>query len=298
MLTDAPQTLSNYSIQSLDTIDYDVPTQVVAGSASDNQHPARFLVNFGESIRSFRKVLRRSVYAATVSWSADTTNKFLYLTHYQTKYPSYWGYDPNGFQNAQGLVVPASNFKFNVCSTTPYNWIAPMFIGQKGAVIYHYNLDSSCYGTTGVSALSVNRYGNTISTSSFAINNAIPASATSGATLNSIRIFNKGGPGNCGTQGLHLTAQQTQAGLSVSLPNYTKYRFMFTNPTLANIGTVQDDSNRETYVVTAAVKPTLASSSVGSITMDKYMSIGTDFTFFFFLNTPSLQLTPIPTTIN
>jgi hypothetical protein len=96
-----------------------------------------------------------------------------------------------------------------------------------------------------------------------------------------------------------LTNQFTQAGMSVSVPNYSNCKFESTNPYAITKPPV---TNSDTYdgscfeMVkfeifwngTAGPKPE-------NMRITKYHSVGTDFNLFFFLNVPTWRVLPTPT---
>ena len=87
---------------------------------------------------------------------------------------------------------------------------------------------------------------------------------------------------NLGMSGLSLTNQNTQTGISVSQTNYTRCRFQFTAIEHNAQGMSEEDSDTDTYGLLVTIKPTASTKAVSGINIDRYVSIGTDFTFFFF----------------
>jgi len=267
-------------IQSEDIIDYGEPTKVIAGTSYNNAHPARHLVNMGETICSLRQLMRRSTFVISVGVpNATATDGTAAYSHIFSKYPPFYGYDTTSYVQAPGTVVPGSNFGFNYVGVTPYGWFSPMYIGQRGSMIWHINTRSKIpLGNTRVS-----KYSGTLT----------------GATANKTTIdfgqpatFGKVSYSNMRSKaddwgGSSVTNQNTQTGLSALLPQYNPNRFTFVNPTYANQGQSVDNTNYELFRLQYDVQPIAhPAESFDNVTIDKYVSIGPDFTLFFWLNVP------------
>ncbi len=230
-------------------------------------------VYMGEQVRSLRPLLRRSNFVDAIVPTPNTTNLGVYYVS-QRRFPLPWGYDPNGWNSAKGVTAPSSNFAINFVANTPYNMISNCFIGQKGAAHWHYNWQ----GPTSQSMRLI-RYPVTGGASKGYSGNAVGTSSANTQTL----VQNMG---ITTAAGLALTNQLTNAGLSVSLPNYTVYKFQTTDPTKSMNGTALDGSNREMFYLQILNNGTVDDLSRGRL--ERYFGVGTDFSLYFFLNCPSL----------
>jgi len=272
-----PAYISPFTVQSQDV--YGEPQSVVVGAVRSSNSD-KYLVNWGESILSLRRLMRRtnlsSVWCQPVSGSDD---KYTVIRQRFTKWPPYYGYDPAGLNSAKGLIATASNFSYNFCQSTVYNWIAPAFVAQRGSMIWTFNVDS-------------NHNANDVK--------VIRTPQNTGVATNTVTTFIGGTQSadaryfRLNTQaqasGSALTSQETQFGLSVLCPNYNPYRFQTTAPTNATNPTSVDASDQDNLIL--EISPTTGSSVADTTILKiwKYVSIGTDYNLHFFLNVPVLNI--------
>lgn len=266
---------------------YGDPLTITAGRPS-NAHPERYLINYGESVKSLRQLLRRQSLTFNIGNALNTTDNSLLTQFRFGRYPMYYGYDPNGFNTALGIVDPESIFPFNYSHVTPYNWVAAAFIAQRGSMQWTFNVDT----TTPVRHVRVYRDG----------------AHSSSAALTSIALAAKGSQSvqshfykiNCdsGAGGQALTSQQTNAGLTVQLPSYTKYRWNTTSPAQTTALTPLDGLDIDSFVLEVHTAPSSEIDSSEAATTWCYSGIGTDFGLYFFLNVPVMWLySAIPTPV-
>lgn len=273
---DISANLTPLAVQSMDV--YGAPMEVLAGAQAHEPVPERYLVNFGEMIGSLRQLLRRS-HLSYVSTSGNqaflntwTLNKEVF-----SKWPFYYGYDPSGIHSAKGLVAPASSFNFNFVKMTPYNWIAPAFIGQRGSGIWHFNIDN----LSAVSQVRVYRQPQISATAGNTYSGVLQGTISADAK-GFLAITEQGSGGQT------VINQLTQAGVSVLCPNYNQYRFQSTNPLNPTHMYSVDGSDRDSYVLEISEDSSGRSPTSGKVW--HYHSVGTDFNLHFFLNVPTITL--------
>lgn len=286
-----PQTVPGatvLNIQSQDEVSYNATTKILAGNKIETQHEKLHLVNMGEKVVSLRTLLRRTCYLTSYSIPTNTTDTYARNRHVTSKYPPFKGYTTNGIHSAKGLVATTSNFSYNFVNVTPYHWIAPMFVGQRGAMVYHYNVDSS--GTDGVvSCIRLYRNPSTWATNLWSANDGSGVVTTASNAAKQLTAFTSA----CAT-GMLLTNANTQTGVSAHLPNYNKYRFHYISPTTSNQGQSVDDSNVDGQRLDIIFKPTSVTKPISSYDVEIYFAIGTDFNFLFFLSCPSYAVIGSP----
>jgi hypothetical protein len=282
---EVPQNLSPFTLQS--TFEYEDPDAKIMNNIITAPAPGRFLTNFGEAIPSLRSLLRRTNLSLIESIPTDTTSVLgLYILKW-SRYPLYYGYQlSNGIHSAKGILFPLLNFKMNYVHTGPYHWLAPAFIGQKGSFHWHLNVDNP----NAFSSIKTYRNPVTSVVGRFPVNRA-KISYSSDAQFYTENTVS-------GAAGQSLTNQFTQSGLSISIPNYTNYRFQSTNPNNPNAMQAgsADGSDKE-FVTTEIAFSGLVNSGTTNLRMWKYYSVGTDFNLYFFINTPTLvnyASSPIP----
>ncbi len=228
-------------------------------------------VYMGEQVRSFRPLLRRANLLDSLVPASNTTN-LGYWRVTQRRVPPFYGYDVNGIETAKGVTAPATTFNFNFVANTPYHMLSNCFVAQKGSIQWHYNWegpDVSMHATRFVSNVpsSVGYVGASAGTFSANAQTLLNNStSTAGATA--------------------LVNQKTTAGLSVSVPNYTVFKFQTTDPAAATTGSSLDGSIYE--VLRVELNSNGAAQDLSNGRLERYFGIGTDFSLYFFLNCPSL----------
>jgi hypothetical protein len=249
-------------------------------------------MNFGECVRSLRPLLRRSNLVEVNLDSAVSGSSVMMLTqHTFGKYPLYYGYDPAGVHSAKGTLVPLSNFAFNYVQPTPYHWIAPAFIAQKGAGMWHFNIDN-VNPIASVAVVRANQFN--------LLAGETKAGQAAGTVSANARFFLSSYPQTSG--GVSLTSQYTNAGLSVSCPNYTNYKFQSTRPqntsqpSTVPSASAYDGSDRDTYKLLITTSELTTQVASNTMKIWKYFGVGTDYSLYYFLNVPTfLRLPAIPT---
>lgn len=282
---DPPDVLSiaNFTLQSLD---YEKPVLTVAGQTAGSSDPNRYLVNFGESIVSLRSVLRRSTYSRTFVGSTNTAALNATTVFRMGRFPLYYGYDLNGIDRAVGILVPGTSNNFNYVQVTPFNWVAPCYIGMRGSMNLHVNVDSGApisnlmIKRALISRTRANMQGDTFTNST--------------GDARQLTSRNWRAETRPGSSGIALTNQRTQAGLSVQLPDYNNYRMRTTDPTTNCLGTGRDVSNVDTFNLISTYKSTASTDASLGVLHHLHYGIGTDFTFLFFLNTPTMLTCVLP----
>jgi hypothetical protein len=267
-----PQNFTPWAVQS------DAFTTDTLGSAPVDESK-KYLVNFGESVKSLRQVLRRQTLVSTSYQWLGTNNELVQFRKQFMKVPGYYGYDPHGLHIATGLVTTGANFGFNYNHVTPLAWIMPAFIGYRGSTIWSFNTDTS----RPVSSVRVFRINNDPGNAQ-AAETMVPStgivSPTTGARAN-LMLTNAGGGGQA------LTNQYTQAGINVLCPMFGRHRFQMTSPSYTTWPTSSDSSAFDSFMYEATFD-TKNNPDYKLCRLWSYVGIGTDFNLHFFLNVPTL----------
>lgn len=272
--------MSDFIVQSEETVV--TPTiSTRLGNSTDSQDNCRTLINFGESIYSFRPLMRRLAYSHALAMSVPSTG-LTRLTYAFHKLPPFTGFDPAGQYNATG-IVGVGTFPYNVASTTAMQWILPCFIGYRGSVQWHFNPHTP---VGEVPHMSVTREPQAPSNNS--ITQVTTALSLTSMSVNA-RALDSNMPNSQAGQALTNTFIQT--GLSVQVPNYTNYLFQSTAPgnatappTTAN----RDDGSRfDKYKFNMTGSNSRMNISANAMLgVEVYCGAGTDFSPIFFLNCP------------
>lgn len=268
---DLPQDAHFYQLQS---------AEINIGSSGS----ANLTVYGGEKVVSLRQLLRRSCLTRLDVWSAANASSFSVNTGRHLYAPLYSGFDPSGINSAFGTLV-VSQKPYNFVNNTPYTWLAWCYRGYRGSQIWHYNLNSlrqighlrAGRNVSGIGGVSSYRYSNNIS---------------GGATFSDVARTVNLIPAGAGGQS--LTNQNTQAGLSVLYPMYSNVRMRSTDPAKNTLGSDVDSTNTESAFVEFIVQSDTVNNFNRYSMMEFHHSIGTDFSFVFFLNVPVLYRYDVP----
>jgi len=238
------------------------------------------LLNWGEQIISLRSVLRRFSLAYKLNMGFWNTEDFGIMMHRHYKIPPQFGFDPNGIHTAVGLVTTASNFPMNFVRNTPLTWVLPMYLGYRGSTNNAWN-----YGSKELLPdLKVDRETTSLVASDYYLHTGL---ATRGSYSQCAAFFNTAYSDiTSGSSGCSLVNQNTQTGLVVQYPYMTKYRFTYCHPNTFVLG----DSNTSTAdneLLSYTLKNCKNFSDNMYNTLDRYVSIGSDFNCYFFLNAPT-----------
>ncbi len=242
-------------------------------------------INFGECVRSLRQLLRRSNFVDAYRLPSDTTLAgYFRYNHY--RFPPHWGYDGAGISTVKGVSAPATDFSFSFARRLPWHVIANCFIAHRGSAHWHYNVE----GEKPVS-MYVNRNPNNAGGVLGRVSVTTSTYAYSTANQNAMAKF-YATQGPFPGPGMALTNQKTQSGLSVSVPNYTQFKFQTTQP----VNFVKPEFSGNTYDgsvyegIQLGVEYTGAVSNPKTNLVSRYFAVGTDYNLHFFLNCPSLYI--------
>lgn len=275
----APSDLSPYAIQSEEYYDKGNVVSDDMGDVSDaSAH--RALVNFGESVRSLRTLIRRHNLLDTTYIGPPTATTAGVYRIDQTRFPAYYGYDPSGWNLAKGINVPASNFNFNFLNVTPWHLLAPCFLAQRGSMNWVFNPSKGSLGI--VSRISRNNL--TFGTYS---NQYVSSPST---TINLVEAaYWKNSRSTAA--GSSLTHTNTTSGHAIVAPSYSAFKFQSTRPqgttSPSAIGSASYDGT--VYDTLSVEFPYDANNnSLNGVTIERYFGVGADYTLHFFMNCPTL----------
>jgi hypothetical protein len=247
-----------------------------------------FAVCMGERITSLRQLMRRVMYHRT--WLLDSSPSATAIKWYTCNHsilPLPYGYDPNGIDSGTSALAPPAQVPFNFVNNTFLTWISTCFVGRRGSINWHYNIDDSQF----INSLSVKRFsGPAIVVGDYKLV-ATPSIGSSSAYARAgINIRDGGG------QGMSLNNTRTQAGVAAQYPQFAIMRMQTPHFTKLVLGSNVDESDQDHARIEVALQPHTASNlSVTSI--DFYVGCGTDFNCIFFLNIPTVQYQVLPSTV-
>jgi hypothetical protein len=250
----------------------------------------RYLINWGEPIPSLRLLLRRSTLVDSMTLDLTnwvSTDEYGIYRFRQTRFPPMPGYDGNAFTKAKGVENTTFTTNFSFTSMNPLVWIALGFIGMRGSTRWHINVEDT--GGNTPHSVSVYRTPETLISAGTNIQEgkyiSIAASTVTSQSISKGAFWNN--MSGLGTSGMYLTNSLTQTGIGIELPMMSNYKFLYAKPDNWTVGNGDDNSYIDTYQVDVMVHPTV-SSAMKFATLQRYVAVGTDFNFHFFLNAPQI----------
>lgn len=240
--------------------------------------PNKYLVTYGETISSVRTLLRRSVLADTIpleSLATGNNSDYVVIRYDMNKYPVPPGLNPNGASTTSDTSFPTTSYSYT--KMTPWNWMQSCFVGCRGSMQWRFNVNAN--GSSPVESVKLVRGLGTLSSNRATLYGTVNNNTSSYYA----DFFNRHQDG--GLSGISLTNQRTQAGLSTELNMFNQNRFVSCSNFNTTLGLAVDNSDRETYTL-ALTFANNGRNDIAGTTIERYVSIGTDFNFFFYLNAP------------
>lgn len=272
--------LTPFTIQSEEYYDSGVTMSDSMGATSEaSTH--RALVNFGESVRSLRPLMRRHNLLDTIVVPTATASTVGTFRISQTRFPAHYGFDSSGWNQAKGVVAPTFNYPFNFVNVTPWHLISNCFLAQRGSMNWVYNPSKASQGV--VSRIS--RYNLTFPGYFSEYINGVASSTnvTEASYWKSQQVTNAGAS---------LTHTNTTAGHAVVAPSYSPFKFQTTRASATTSpGSASDaDYDGSVYDTLCIEYPYDATNNpIGGMTIERYFGIGADYTLHFFMNCPTLN---------
>jgi len=228
--------------------------------AVDNTHD----VYFGEVIRSFRTLLKR--YNFHTSYLAPNGPRQMFLI--VPNFPHHRGLWANG------INVTAAVVAVNYVHMTMMNYLTPAFVGMRGGIRskYVYFTDKDSYVGTMTIA------NNTVSDNAFANFSSVHVT-TDNSTFSKGRLVEQSSL----IRGAEATITKLMPSMEVEHPYYTRYRF--TNNRYIGQGGNISNPLAQTHVVS------IQSDATSYAGVDRYVSIGEDFSLFLFQGAPTVVAT-------
>lgn len=251
--------------------------------------------HFGERISSARELLHRQSKVGT--WGIPQTSSYWTNSQMIVKFPfqrmpRIYGFSASGMHFAPGVIAPANLFGFNYVPNHPLVYLTQCFVGYKGSTNFNFNaMQFQGEAQVNVPSLSVTRVDTVLTTATPSAFCPNPISTSQ---------YAKDWTGTEGElqagAGTALTNQNTQSGLAVNLPFYSRYKFFVTNAisqnSISNLTTL-DEANLDWYIL--ALKRGITSATLDQdTTVEVYCGTGPDFDLVYFMNCPVLYYLPPP----
>jgi hypothetical protein len=275
-------------LQSQESDDIDMQTHSVDETVS--------AITTGELICSLRPLLHRTSLAYTQFAGENVSTVAAGLQHtlnWIWRVPYGLGRMNTGYS----MAVPATPYAYNFAPNHPIDWVLNAFVGYRGSTNIAINVSGIGDNARMVTALSMERfYGNPIFQSGHPVRNAATNTTSFLAPGTLARDVVDKAYHAYGQPGMTLTNVQGQPALMASVPQYLKARFLTAFTSVRNI----DPKTNTRFYDEVAVRCEFATSSTSSATanwpvLSYYYSAGVDFQPIFFLCTPRLFASAIPT---
>ncbi len=241
-------------------------------------------VYMGEKISSMRTLMRRrSFYRSLIGPDTAVASTAAIWTPLLSRKPLFTGYDSANTVDTAQRTIGVGSTGFNYVNELVSNMFAPCFVGERGS--YNYDFNCSSNAASGIDNMTVNRtYLTTIAKSTMSVSHT-----SSSARLTKLYTV-LDGLSYIGKNGSALVNQKTQAGLSVQVPFYSRYRFTSTNPISRYDGLAYDDSDTDNIILTIN-QPAIVNATTKNfdrLSYEIYCGIGTDYQLLYFVNVPSI----------
>lgn len=248
--------------------------------ASTEASTHRALVNFGESVRSLRTLMRRHNYLDTVVISGPPPDTVGCFRMNQTRFPAHYGYDPNGVNVAKGTNVPGSNFPFNFTNVIPWHLISHCFLVHRGSANWVFNPSKGSAGLVSRVTRNNRTFGGYVH------------GYASGSNANvNIAACNYWKTTRNTTAGTSVTHTSTTNGHAIVAPSYTPFKFQTTSPSsMSAPGAPGSNTYDGTIFDTLCVEIPydFINNNISGTTVERFFGIGADYTLHFFMNCPTL----------
>ncbi len=297
-----PAGVSSLALQS-----QDIPEDMINDTVDLPKTVSLELVTVGEVVKSLRPLLHRATFVETQLVGNPATGASTYVSdgmqncvNLFKRIPDGWGFNSEASSWAVKTLT-AGNSPFNFVANHPLNWVLNMFVGYRGGVVHHFNVEEAGAGTITYFAAerddrSVvvfptingrNRF-TTTTTTGAPSNLARNAVAQSSSIQRKIR----------GHRGMALTNCNTQSALSVVCPQYSQWRFRPAFEPVRDLYPTGGYGEDEVIRVDTGFR----AASVGATSpwpiVSHYVAAGTDFNPVYFVCAPTLFNIGVPAAVD
>lgn len=277
---DPPVNYSQFTPQSGDVVPFGMVEEKNLSGENTEDDPNVDLVYMGETILSLRQLLRRTSFYRCVAFPSSAADaKIATLSSLNGRIPYMYGYDPLGIQTA--LSIQGGNAsRFNWCRLTPFTYVMGMYVGNRGSMNWHFNVDSN-QSVKSLIAQRVNSQRNNANDAAVGVQENAFSQLEVARNMSLVQQNNA-------ASGISVLNQETQTGLSVQAPMYSRFRMLSNNPFGLVEGSI-DEAGTDSLFFQCSIHPK-SESVVADTYVNMYSSIGTDFSFLYFLNVPTFFL--------
>ncbi|APG78393.1 hypothetical protein 2 [Hubei picorna-like virus 5] len=274
--------------------DWGTDTMVFGTRAKPSEHT--YDMNFGQSVLSLRKLLRRQQIMDTVPLPNGAASSLNIYRKGISRIPYTPGFVPYTWPTTASKVLSAgtANYSFNTMHLIPY--VAGLYMGMRGGINYTLTVNSPKAVLNDIRVVRSTDVGAVTTANRVAVlsNSTLGSASLSTRVANSSVIWNI----RDGTAGIAVTSAAAAPTVQFTLPNNSRFNFTLSDPNNYAEGSDLDGTSTECALVSIQVANTTATDEVGFTTIQTAAGIGTDFTCLYFQCCPTLdQLVtdPVPT---
>lgn len=279
----------------------------LAKTADISIPPDTNAITVGETIRSLRTLLHRTTYYHReflgnpfASSGVYYAKNLFYLVNYIPRFPTEFGFNPDGVNYAIGLTV-ANKSQFQFSPNHPINWLANCFAGYRGGIVHQYNTIANGHALPDELSVERDQTSHILDVAPRQAINRFTVGVTSAqqSDLARLAVTTTFGVGRAiqGHRGMAITNTNTQSALSVVTPQYSKWKF---RPAyLFGRDAVPNEMEKESIKVSTIMRVGSAGGSdEGWPALSIFMSAGVDFDLIYFICVPRMYSFAMPTADN
>lgn len=242
----------------------DEAVQVSVGSPSNDNRLSMIL--FGESVASFRALMKRYCDYIPWYWSGGGTNVFTYVLN-SRRFPLFPGNDASGLFTITNLLTTGT-YPGNMYTLNPMMLLAPMFAGYRGSIRYKYVFEPWSNNSIGPSmTIKVTRDQGVVSS----------YTTTDLGAGSNLKLATAIRSGKQAWQGSFMTQTGFNPVFEIEDPYYERLKFISPKALVDN-----------TYVdlgghsLTVPAKSQAAATGVNQFMSKSFVAAGEDFNYFFY----------------
>lgn len=271
----APQS-DEFSGTNLENSPEDASTSVDSIGGSDpNSHID--LVYFGESIDSFRTLLRRYNRVRTdfLDVNGSIALDGVVAMSRARVFPLYRGITPDGVDT---IAFVRQNLNHN----TLMNYLTPAYLARRGGI--RYKMHPNAFGSSSVYLVEVDRLNSTDQPT-----NQLTVSVDSTYSPSYNTQVTTAGTTNC-MAGAYITSANIQPGLEIEFPFYNPFRYAYARRTSMEAGSAEDDSNIDSRRTFMYLRPSTSTTKTDSpvVSLTSYVAAAEDFQLSYFVDVPNM----------
>jgi hypothetical protein len=255
-------------------------------SGSENPDSDAYAVYHGEVIRSMRTLMHRTTRASPIFFGETINTDIIHVGRFiQPVFPTFRGYDPNGFQRVN-KYGGGGIFPFNREGPSVYQLLVPCFVGMRGSIQWHFAMQ--VFGQD-PQVLNVARSQEPLYQDSLLAPryDSVGSSVSTDVSVLEQYWFEYEFDEMAGVESTHGKVMPT---MTLSVPFYSQYRFAATKPDSISGVDVLGSAERRLKGVFCRKRSAANDYSIPNTVIERFFETGPDFTMFFFHGVPTMYV--------